>query len=76
MFWLLQAMLVYWFTSNAFSLFQVSLLKIPAVRTKLGIEQLVKHPQHLLPKKKGFVQGIKESKYSFSHFGHFWKLNS
>ncbi|XP_064640751.1 mitochondrial inner membrane protein OXA1L-like isoform X2 [Lineus longissimus] len=55
------AMLVYWFTSNAFSLCQVALLKIPAVRAKFGIEQLVKHPAHLMPKKKGFVQGVKEN---------------
>lgn len=55
-------MLCYWFTSNAFSLVQVLFLKIPAVREYFKIEQMVVHPQSVLPKKKGFLQGFKDCK--------------
>ncbi|XP_046381007.1 mitochondrial inner membrane protein OXA1L-like [Haliotis rufescens] len=55
------ALLTYWCTTNAFSLLQVLFLRIPAVRTKFGIEQMVKHEVSAMPKKKGFVQGFKEA---------------
>lgn len=55
------AMLCYWFTSNAFSLLQVMFLKIPVIRDKLNIPQLIKHDATMMPKKKGFLQGFKES---------------
>ncbi|PVD20386.1 hypothetical protein C0Q70_18540 [Pomacea canaliculata] len=55
------AMLCYWFTSNGFSLVQVLFLKIPRVREFFKIEQLVKHPVTALPKKKGFLEGFKDS---------------
>ncbi|GAB1600905.1 mitochondrial inner membrane protein OXA1L-like [Argonauta hians] len=54
------AMLCYWFTSNTFSLVQVLFLKIPAIRSYLNIPVLVKHDQSAI-RKKGFVQGFKES---------------
>ncbi|XP_076470858.1 mitochondrial inner membrane protein OXA1L-like [Babylonia areolata] len=55
------AMLCYWFTSNAFSLVQVLFLKIPAVRSFFRIEKMVQHPPTTLPKKKGFLEGFKDS---------------
>lgn len=63
-----QAMLCYWFTSNAFSLLQVMFLKIPVIRDKLNIPQLIKHDATMMPKKKGFLQGFKESKWSVNNF--------
>jgi len=56
------AILCYWCSTNAISLIQVSLLKIPAVRTKLNIEPLRKITPDMLPqKKKGFTESIKET---------------
>ncbi|KAK7114804.1 mitochondrial inner membrane protein OXA1L-like [Littorina saxatilis] len=55
------AMLCYWFTSNAFSLVQVLFLKIPAVRSFFKIQPMVTHPASVLPKKKGFLEGFKDS---------------
>ncbi|KAK2719967.1 hypothetical protein QYM36_004020, partial [Artemia franciscana] len=52
----------YWFCANSVSLLQVSFLKIPAVRQKLGIP--VKRewtPEDLPGTKKGFVEGFKDS---------------
>lgn len=63
-----QAMLCYWFTSNAFSLLQVMFLKIPVIRDKLSIPQLIKHDANMMPKKKGFLEGFKESKWSINNF--------
>ena len=58
-----QAMLCYWFTSNAFSLVQVLFLKIPAVRTFFKIEKMAQHPASALPKKKGFLEGFRDCEY-------------
>lgn len=56
------AILVYWCSSNFISLIQVGLLKVPAVRDYFKIPKLIKHSQESLPiKKKGFVDGAKES---------------
>ncbi|KAJ0175095.1 hypothetical protein K1T71_009236 [Dendrolimus kikuchii] len=56
------AILVYWCSSNFISLGQVGLLKIPAVREYFKIPKLLKHSTETLPiKKKGFVEGAKES---------------
>ncbi|CAH1779592.1 unnamed protein product [Owenia fusiformis] len=55
------AMLCYWLTSNTFSLVQVSVLKIPGLRDKLGIERLVKHDNAVLAPKKPFIKGFKDS---------------
>jgi len=55
-------------STNAVSLLQVCVLRIPAVREKLKIEKLVNHAPTALPlnaKKKGFIGGIKEGKVSF-----------
>ncbi|CAL1545755.1 unnamed protein product [Lymnaea stagnalis] len=54
------AMLVYWFTSNAFSLIQVLFLKIPRVRLYFNIPEKVIHPT-VLTEKKGFLEGFQES---------------
>lgn len=56
------AILCYWCSSNFISLVQVGVLKIPAVRDYFKIPQLIKHSPDSLPvKKKGFVDGAKES---------------
>ncbi|KAI8759372.1 mitochondrial inner membrane protein OXA1L [Biomphalaria glabrata] len=54
------AMLVYWFTSNSFSLMQVMFLKIPKVRTYFNIPERVIHPE-IVAEKKGFIEGFRES---------------
>lgn len=56
------ALLCYWVTSNLFTLCQVGVLRIPAVRNRLNIPALVKHQKsELTLSKKGFVEGVKES---------------
>ncbi|CAH0718264.1 unnamed protein product, partial [Brenthis ino] len=56
------AILVYWCSTNFISLAQVSFLKIPAIRDYFKIPKLIKHKAENLPiKKKGFVEGAKES---------------
>lgn len=56
------AILVYWCSSNFISLMQVGFLKIPSVREYFKIPMLVVHtPDNLPIKKKGFVEGAKES---------------
>lgn len=56
------AILVYWVSSNFISLIQVGLLKVPAVREYFKIPKLLKHsPDNLPMKKKGFVDGAKDS---------------
>lgn len=58
------AILCYWVSTNAISLAQVSLLKIPAVRQKLNIEPLRQISPDMLPQKKklGFRDSLKECK--------------
>lgn len=56
------AILVYWCSSNFISLAQVGVLKLPAVREYFKIPKLLKHNPASLPiKKKGFVDGAKDS---------------
>lgn len=56
------ALLCYWVTSNVFTLCQVGVLRIPAVRKRLNIPVLVKHQKsELTLSKKGFIEGVKES---------------
>ncbi|XP_072938130.1 mitochondrial inner membrane protein OXA1L [Epargyreus clarus] len=56
------AILVYWVSTNFISLAQVGLLKVPSVRQYFKIPMLMKHSPDALPiKKKGFVEGAKES---------------
>lgn len=56
------AILVYWCSSNFISLAQVGFLKVPRVREYFKIPPLTKHnPENLPIKKKGFVDGAKES---------------
>ncbi|KAK3760086.1 hypothetical protein RRG08_064756 [Elysia crispata] len=54
------AMLVYWFSSNTFSLCQVLFLKIPKVRQFFKIPKRIEQPD-IQPVKKGFLEGFKES---------------
>ncbi|GFR94743.1 mitochondrial inner membrane protein OXA1L [Elysia marginata] len=54
------AMLVYWFSSNTFSLCQVMFLKIPQVRQFFKIPKRIEQP-NIQPVKKGFLEGFKES---------------
>lgn len=59
------AILCYWACSNFFSLIQVGCLRIPSVRDYFKIERSVVHQADALPiKKKPFIQGMKECKYS------------
>lgn len=56
------AILCYWTTSNAFSLCQVGLLRMEAVRKRLGMPKLVKHKREELPlSKKSFMEGVMDS---------------
>lgn len=56
------AILVYWCSTNFISLIQVGVLKVPAVRDYFKIPKLIKHTPDTLPmKKKGFVEGAKDS---------------
>jgi YidC/Oxa1 family membrane protein insertase len=58
-----QAILVYWVSTNFISLLQVGFLRIPAVRDFFRIEKMVTHTPDSLPvKPKGFVDGLKECK--------------
>ncbi|XP_065270626.1 mitochondrial inner membrane protein OXA1L [Emys orbicularis] len=53
------AVFTYWLTSNLFSLAQVGLLRVPAVRTRLRIPDRVQHDPALLPPRQGFVQSLR-----------------
>lgn len=56
------ALLCYWVTSNMFTLCQVGVLRIGAVRKFLDIPSLVKHKtSELSLSKRGFMEGVKES---------------
>ncbi|KAJ6641722.1 Mitochondrial inner membrane protein OXA1L [Pseudolycoriella hygida] len=56
------AILCYWVCSNFISLIQVGVLRVPAVRDFFKIEKLITYSPDSLPmKKKGFVEGFKES---------------
>ncbi|KAH6949002.1 hypothetical protein HPB50_027440 [Hyalomma asiaticum] len=56
------ALLCYWVTSNMFTLCQVGVLRIEAVRKFLDIPSLVKHKKSELSlSKRGFMEGVKES---------------
>lgn len=56
------AILVYWCSTNFISLAQVGLLKVPVIRDFFKIPRLIKHSPDSLPiKKKGFVEGAKDS---------------
>ncbi|XP_075229704.1 mitochondrial inner membrane protein OXA1L-like isoform X3 [Lycorma delicatula] len=54
------AILLYWACSNIISLLQVTLFKIPKIRSFFKIEQRIKHSPDKLLKPKGFIQGIKD----------------
>jgi len=59
----LQAILVYWASSNFISLLQVGFLRIPSVRDFFKIQKLVSHSPDSLPvKPKGFMEGIRDCK--------------
>ncbi|KAM8961015.1 mitochondrial inner membrane protein OXA1L isoform 2-T2 [Pelodytes ibericus] len=53
------AIFTYWVTSNIFSLVQVSVLRIPYVRSKLHIPQRIKHDPASLPNQEGFIKSLK-----------------
>lgn len=56
------AVLCYWVSTNLFSLVQVGFLRLPAMREYFRIEKLISHKPEALPqKKKGPVEGFKES---------------
>ena len=55
---------MYWITSSLFSMGQIYLLKFPGIRSRMGIPELVKHPQEDKAKKEGdgFLATVKSSK--------------
>ncbi|KAK3872004.1 hypothetical protein Pcinc_022892 [Petrolisthes cinctipes] len=55
------AVLCYWVSTNLFSLVQVGVLKIPAIRDYFKIDKMVDHKKETLPEKKGFVEGFQDS---------------
>ncbi|XP_062371862.1 mitochondrial inner membrane protein OXA1L isoform X2 [Sardina pilchardus] len=54
------AVFTYWMTSNLFSLGQVALLRIPAVRQKLRIPERIIHPPSAMPPQEGFIDSVKK----------------
>ncbi|KAH0626198.1 hypothetical protein JD844_001031 [Phrynosoma platyrhinos] len=56
------AVFTYWMTSNLFSLVQVAVLRIPAVRTRLRIPERVEHDPTVLPPQEGFIKSLKKGK--------------
>uniref|UniRef100_A0A8D0G293 OXA1L mitochondrial inner membrane insertase n=1 Tax=Sphenodon punctatus TaxID=8508 RepID=A0A8D0G293_SPHPU len=53
------AVFTYWMTSNLFSLGQVAVLRVPAVRKALGIPETVKHSPDAMPAKEGLIKSFK-----------------
>jgi len=53
--------LVYWVTSNTFSLIQAQILRQPQIRTLVGIPTLIKHSEATTPAKEepSFMDGIR-----------------
>uniref|UniRef100_A0ACB8EXI3 Uncharacterized protein n=1 Tax=Sphaerodactylus townsendi TaxID=933632 RepID=A0ACB8EXI3_9SAUR len=54
------AIFTYWMTSNLFSLVQVAVLRIPAVRDRLRIPERVQHDPSVLPAQEGFLKSLKK----------------
>lgn len=75
-----QAVFTYWLTSNSFSLLQTGLLRIPALRAKLGVAPPLAPPQApptgpAPPAKGGLLRQLRkgEGNGAKSHdFGAFW----
>lgn len=61
-----QAVFTYWLTSNCFSLGQVLLLRLPAIREKLNIPERIKHPASALPQNDGFIQSMKKGEFLYA----------
>lgn len=59
-------MFTYWLTSNCFSLGQVLLLRLPAIREKLNIPERIQHPASALPQNDGFIQSIKKGEFLYA----------
>uniref|UniRef100_A0A8C8VI70 OXA1L mitochondrial inner membrane protein n=1 Tax=Pelusios castaneus TaxID=367368 RepID=A0A8C8VI70_9SAUR len=53
------AIFTYWLTSNLFSLAQVGVLRVPAIRTWLRIPERVRHNPALLPQNEGFLKSLR-----------------
>ncbi|XP_078740919.1 mitochondrial inner membrane protein OXA1L-like [Lampetra fluviatilis] len=54
------AVFTYWLTSNVVSLLQVSVLRVGAVRRKLGIPERVRHAAGAMPS-QGFISTVKKN---------------
>ncbi|XP_075067578.1 mitochondrial inner membrane protein OXA1L [Mixophyes fleayi] len=54
------AVFMYWATSNFFSIAQVALLRIPAVRQKLKIPEKIIYDPSALPQKDGFIKSLQK----------------
>ncbi|XP_074838842.1 mitochondrial inner membrane protein OXA1L [Carettochelys insculpta] len=54
------AIFTYWLTSNLFSLAQVGLLRVPAVRGALRIPERVQHDPAQLPPQPGFLRSVRD----------------
>ena len=65
---ILQAITLYWCTSNIISLGQAKILRMQYLRDKLEIGQIVKKPKPKTEKKKeGFIKGIKNCEGHYRH---------
>ncbi|XP_035679031.1 mitochondrial inner membrane protein OXA1L-like [Branchiostoma floridae] len=53
------AIFTYWMTSNTFTIAQISLLKVPAVRQWLKMPNKIQHDPSSLKKSEGFIKGMK-----------------
>ncbi|XP_070623055.1 mitochondrial inner membrane protein OXA1L-like [Erythrolamprus reginae] len=54
------AIFTYWLTSNLFSIMQILLFRLPAVRSAFHIPQTLEHKSNSLPSKEDFLKSIKE----------------
>lgn len=62
---LTQGLFMYWLTSSIFSMGQILMLKVPAIRSTLGIPQIIKHPPPGTEEgkpQKGVMETLKQSK--------------
>merc|ERR1712059_20319 len=55
---------LYWLSTNLFSLIQARLIRMPAIRSKLSIPELITHKKAEGPK-KGFKQGLHDTLDNF-----------
>ncbi len=52
---------MYWLPSSLYSIGQILLLKVPAIKARLGIPEIIVNPQSSAANSKGFFETFKES---------------